>query len=71
MTSVDGTDVCDVDGDGNFRDLTGDGAVTNSDLTRFFSVQHDPPYDERTDLFDFDGEVGQSDVIALFEYVVE
>ena len=68
---VDGHTVCDLDGDGHYRDVNGDGTLTNGDVTTFFSNQHAPAWNERTDLFDFtgDGNVGQADVIELFTHV--
>ena len=68
MEDVDGQTVCDLNGDGHYRDVNGDGTLTNGDVTTFFENQHTPSWDERTDLFDFtgDGNVGQADVIDLF-----
>ena len=68
---VDGQTVCDLNGDGHYRDVNGDGTLTNGDVTTFFENQHAPAWDERTDLFDFTGDdnVGQADVIELFAHV--
>lgn len=63
--------VCDLDGDGNYRDLTASGDTTTQDLQFFFEHQHRDPWDRRTDLFDFtdNSEVGQPDVVDLFEEI--
>lgn len=65
-----GGTVCDVNGDDLYRDVTGDESVTNGDVVDFFGNQHTPSW-KRPDLFDFggDGNVGQHDVLALFQYV--
>ena len=69
--SVGGQTVCDLNGDGHYRDVNGDGTLTNGDVTTFFENQHTPTWNERTDLFDFteDDNVGQADVIQLFAEV--
>ncbi|WP_276255895.1 family 43 glycosylhydrolase [Halomontanus rarus] len=68
---IDGRTVCDVDGDGHYRDVTGDGSVTQSDVVEYF--QNLSEWDERADLFDYtdDGRVSQTDVVDLFEYVAD
>lgn len=54
--------------DGLYRDLNGDGSVTNSDVTLFFRNQHVEPIDGKPAYFDFNGngKVGQGDVKQLF-----
>lgn len=48
--------VCDVNGDGAYRDVTGDGFVTNANVSAFCSNQPASARSERTDLFDFVGD---------------
>lgn len=66
---VDSRTVCDVNGDGLYRDFNADGAVSQTDVSEFFGVQHRSAY--KRDEFDFNenGDVGHDDVITLFEYV--
>lgn len=69
-THIDGHTVCDLNGDGLYRDVNGDGTLTFGDVTTFFDNQHLESW-QRPDLFDFtgDGEVGQADAVELYEYI--
>lgn len=60
-----------VDGSQRYWDFTGDGSVTNADVTEFFGEIADPTVNANPRYFDYDGngEVGQSDVQALFDAV--
>lgn len=62
---------CDVDDDGNYRDVNADGDVTRQAPSDFFQRQHRDPWGSRDDLFDFDedGTARQPDVVALFESI--
>lgn len=58
----------DVDGDGHYMDITGDGNVTVSDVQAMFDNREDPTVQTNVDQFDFnaDGEVDIVDVQRLF-----
>ncbi|GAB3028094.1 hypothetical protein [Natronobiforma cellulositropha] len=61
--------VCDGDGDGRYRDVTGDGCVGFADVVDFFEHLDEPVFAENPDYFDFTGtgRVGFEDVVWLFE----
>lgn len=71
LPPVDGSVPKDVNGDGLYRDITGDGSVTNSDVNAFFGNQHTSVIDDYPEAYDYtgDGDVSQADVNALFDYV--
>lgn len=71
VPELDGTTPRDVDADGHFRDVTGDGVVGHDDVARFFRHHYRASVQEHAVLFDFSGSgaVGHGDVVALFEHV--
>ena len=69
---VSGEDLpADLDGDGRYRDVTGDGRVGSNDVVTFFENLEEPVIQDNVEYFDFtdDGRVGFDDVIALFEHL--
>ncbi|KTG27117.1 hypothetical protein AUR66_14910 [Haloferax profundi] len=58
----------DIDGDGSFEDINGDGNVTVSDVQAMFANRDDPVLEDNVDEFDFtgNGEVNIVDVQQLF-----
>ena len=68
---IDGHVVCDLNGDGHYRDVNADGTLSAGDVTTLFERQHLPTWNERSDVIDFvgDGNVGQADVIDLYQYI--
>ncbi|GAB3024594.1 serpin family protein [Natronobiforma cellulositropha] len=59
----------DVDGDGLYRDLNGNGRLDSDDVVVFFEHLDEPAVQGNVDAFDFSGSgsVGFGDVVALFE----
>ncbi|MCU4744079.1 family 43 glycosylhydrolase [Natronoglomus mannanivorans] len=60
--------VCDVDGDGRYRDFTGNGEVTTSDVVEFFDQLESDGVQTNVEYFDYTGtgRVTASDVVELF-----
>ncbi|KTG18254.1 hypothetical protein [Haloferax profundi] len=58
----------DVDGDGTFEDINGDGNVTVSDVQAMFANRDSPVFEDNVDKFDFsgNGDVNIVDVQRLF-----
>ncbi|GAB3033640.1 family 43 glycosylhydrolase [Natronobiforma cellulositropha] len=59
----------DLDGDGRYRDVTGNGQVGFNDVVTFFEHLDEPAVQNNVSAFDFGdtGDIGFTDVIALFE----
>lgn len=71
LEPVEGSVPQDLNLDGKHRDINGDGAISNGDVTTFFDNQHAPDKLQSPEAYDFDGngKVGQGDTIELYEIV--
>ena len=67
----DGNPAQDLDGDGLYEDVNGDGSPTIVDVQALFANLDSDAVQENVDLFDFngDGEVDVSDVQALYDQI--
>ena len=65
----------DLDGDGLFRDINGDGQVTIADVQIFFQNRNSAVVRNNAEFFNFDGDepadVTIADVQALFQDYIE
>lgn len=61
----------DVDGDGRYEDVTGDGALGQADVSVFFEYQHRDVVKNHTEYFDYsgNGKVTHGDVAVLIDVV--
>lgn len=61
----------DLNDDGLFRDVTGDGEVTMTDVVEFFENAHTSSVQDHAQYYDFtgNGTTGHGDIVELFRYV--
>ncbi|MFW6436256.1 MAG: hypothetical protein ACOCYZ_01320 [Halococcoides sp.] len=61
----------DLDGDGTYEDINGDGRVNFPDVNAFFQRSDEPIVRDHADAFDFDddGSISLQDVLTLFGWV--
>lgn len=69
--AIDSAEPTDVDGDGQFEDISGDGVLNFPDVNRFFQRTDADAVQNNVDLFDFDedGEITLQDVVALLKSI--
>lgn len=72
VPKIDGTIPKDLDGDGKYMDLSGNGEIDYADLSDFFQLIGNKGEDwEHTNLFDYsgNGELDYQDLITLFDNI--
>ncbi len=70
---VNGVMPQDIDGDGLYEDLNGNGQVEFTDVIKFYYQRNDPAIQNNTDAYDFNGNgrIDLDDVVTLFRDMAE
>ncbi len=71
LPEVDGVEVNDPDGDGDYEDLNGNGETDFQDVVEYFDHMDDPAVTDNVDAFDYNGndEIDFADLVELFREV--